>query len=97
MINAGVAGAGLIADLDFAEWRRILSVNLDGIPSLQAALRAVRDGGSIVTVSSAAGLKPKPGVAAYAASKAGLIQLMKWRRRRPPPGRYASMRSRQAG
>jgi NAD(P)-dependent dehydrogenase (short-subunit alcohol dehydrogenase family) len=78
VINAGVAGAGLIADLDFAEWRRILSVNLDGaFLSLQAALRAVRDGGSIVTVSSAAGLKPEPGVAAYAASKAGLIQLTK--------------------
>jgi NAD(P)-dependent dehydrogenase (short-subunit alcohol dehydrogenase family) len=78
VINAGVAGAGLIADLDFAEWRRILSVNLDGaFLSLQAALRAVRDGGSIVTVASAAGLKPEPGVAAYAASKAGLIQLTK--------------------
>jgi NAD(P)-dependent dehydrogenase (short-subunit alcohol dehydrogenase family) len=78
VINAGVAGAGLIADLDFAEWRRILSVNLDGaFLSLQAALRAMRDGGSIVTVASAAGVKPEPGVAAYGASKAGLIQLTK--------------------
>jgi len=78
VINAGVAGAGLIADLDFAEWRRILSVNLDGaFLSLQAALRAIRDGGSIVAVASAAGLKPEPGVAAYGASKAGLIQLAK--------------------
>lgn len=75
-INAGVAGAGLITDLDFDEWRRILSVNLDGaFLSLQAALRAMRDGGSIVTIASAAGLKPEPGVAAYGASKAGLIQL----------------------
>ena len=78
VVNAGVAGAGLIADLDFAEWRRILSVNLDGaFLSLQAALRGIRDGGSIVTVASAAGLKPEPGVAAYGASKAGLIQLTK--------------------
>lgn len=76
VINAGVAGAGSIADLPFEEWRRILSVNLDGaFLSLQAAMRAMRDGGSIVTVASAAGLKPEPGVAAYAASKAGLIQL----------------------
>jgi len=30
-----------------------------------------------VTVASAAGLKPEPGVAAYGASKAGLIQLTK--------------------
>lgn len=78
VVNAGVAGAGLIADLDFAEWRRILSVNLDGaFLSLQAALRAIRNGGSIVAVASAAGLKPEPGVAAYGAAKAGLIQLAK--------------------
>ena len=76
MINAGVAGAGLITDLSFEEWRRILSVNLDGaFLSLQAAMRAIRDGGSIVAVASAAGLKAEPGVAAYGASKAGLIQL----------------------
>ncbi len=76
VINAGVAGAGLITDLDFEEWRRILSVNLDGaFLSLQSALRDMRDGGSIVTVASAAGLKAEPGVAAYGASKAGLIQL----------------------
>ena len=78
VVNAGVAGAGLITDLGFEEWRRILSMNLDGaFLSLQAALRAIRDGGSIVTVASAAGLKPEPGVAAYGASKAGLIQLTK--------------------
>lgn len=76
VINAGVAGAGLLADLSFAEWRHILSVNLDGaFLSLRAALRAMSDGGSIVAVASAAGLKPEPGVAAYGASKAGLIQL----------------------
>ena len=78
VINAGVSGAGMIADLDFAEWRRILSVNLDGaFLSLKAALAAIRDGGSIVTVASAAGIKPEPGVSAYAASKAGVIQLTK--------------------
>ena len=76
VINAGVAGAGLIADLPFEEWRRILSVNLDGaFLSLQAAIRVIGDGGSIVAVASAAGLKPEPGVAAYGASKAGQIQL----------------------
>lgn len=78
VINAGVAGAGLIAELSFEDWRRILSVNLDGaFLSLQAVLRAIRESGSIVTVASAAGLKAEPGVAAYGASKAGLIQLTK--------------------
>ena len=78
VVNAGVAGAGLISDLNFAEWRRVLSVNLDGaFLSLRAALRSMRDGGSVVAVASAAGLKAEPGVAAYGASKAGLIQLSK--------------------
>lgn len=78
VINAGVAGAGPIAELDFAEWRRILSVNLDGaFLSLRAAMRAMAGGGSIVAVASAAGIKAEPGVAAYGASKAGLIQLVR--------------------
>jgi NAD(P)-dependent dehydrogenase (short-subunit alcohol dehydrogenase family) len=76
VINAGIAGAGLIQDLDFAEWRRIQAVNLDGaFLTFRAALRAMRDGGAIVAVASAAGIKPEPGVSAYAASKAGVIQL----------------------
>ena len=76
VINAGVAGAGPIRDLPMSEWRRILSVNLDGaFLSLRAALRSIRPGGSIVAVASAAGLKPEPGVAAYGASKAALIHL----------------------
>lgn len=79
VINAGVAGAGPIAELDFAEWRRILSINLDGaFLTMQAAMRAMAGrGGSIVATASAAGIKPEPGVAAYGASKAGLIQLVK--------------------
>ena len=78
VVNAGVAGAGAIADLALDEWRRILSVNLDGaFLTLRAALRAMVDGGSIVAVASAAGVKPEPGVAAYGASKAALIHLAK--------------------
>lgn len=79
IINAGISGAGAIVDLDFAEWRRILSVNLDGaFLTLRAAMRAmVGRGGAIVAVSSAAGIKAEPGVAAYGASKAALIQLVK--------------------
>ncbi|MEG3143029.1 SDR family NAD(P)-dependent oxidoreductase [Sphingomonas sp. RT2P30] len=79
VINAGVAGASPVAELAFAEWRRILSVNLDGaFLTMRAALRAMAGrGGSIVATSSAAGIKPEPGVAAYGASKAALIHLVK--------------------
>ena len=79
VVNAGIAGAGSIASLDFAEWRRILSVNLDGaFLTLRAAMRAMAGrGGSIVLTASAAGIKAEPGVAAYGASKAALIHLAK--------------------
>lgn len=83
VVNAGVAGAGPIASLAFAEWRRILSVNLDGaFLTLRAAMRAMagrpdKAGGSIVLTASAAGVKAEPGVAAYGASKAALIHLAK--------------------
>ena len=78
VVNAGVASSGSIDALDFDEWRRVMSVNLDGaFLTLQAAMRAIRStgSGSIVVTSSAAGVKAEPGIAAYAASKAGVIQL----------------------
>lgn len=76
VVNAGVPGVSPIVDSSFEEWRRVLAVNLDGaFLTLQAALRTMTDGGSVVCVSSAAGLKAEKGIAAYAASKAGLIQL----------------------
>lgn len=75
---AGIAGSGMIADLAFAEWRRVLHVNLDGLfLTLRWALRSMVDNGSIVLVASAAGLKVEPGMAPYAASKAAAIQLAK--------------------
>ena len=79
--NAGVAGGGPIADLDFAEWRRIHSVNLDGaFLTLKHAFRLIRAGGrggAMVVVASAAAVKAEAGVAAYGASKAGALQLAK--------------------
>lgn len=79
VVNAGVAGAGLIADLPLAEWQRITSINLDGaFLTLRAAIPAMKDtGGAIVATSSAAGIKPEVGVSAYGASKAALIHLVK--------------------
>lgn len=78
VMAAGVGGNGSIAEGDFAEWRRVLSINLDGVfLSLSAAMRAMRAGGSIVLLASAAGVKAEPGIAAYAASKAAVIQLAK--------------------
>lgn len=79
VINAGIGAGGPIEDMSLAEWRQVMTVNLDGaFLSLQAAMRAIRaggTGGSIVITASVAGVKAEPGIAAYAASKAAVIQL----------------------
>lgn len=81
LVNAGVANGGPLAALEFAEWRRILSINLDGaFLSLRAALRIMqREAGrkSAVLTSSAVGLKPVAMTAAYGTSKAAVIHLAK--------------------
>jgi len=81
LVNAGVASSAAIAELDFAEWRRVLAVNLDGaMLSLQAAMRAMQAhgrGGAIVFTASISGIKAEPGTAAYGASKAAVIHLAK--------------------
>ena len=79
VINAGVAGGGAIEQMDFAEWRRVMAINLDGaFLTLRAAMRAIRaggNGGAIVLTASAAGVKAEAGIAAYGASKAAVIHL----------------------
>lgn len=89
--NAGIAQSGAIADLAFEDWRRVMAVNLDGafltLRAAMALMRANAQGGAIVAVASASGLKAEPGVAAYGASKAGLLHLMKVAAREGAPDR----------
>jgi 2-keto-3-deoxy-L-fuconate dehydrogenase len=79
LLNAGIANGCAIVDQSFAEWRRILAVNLDGMfLSLRASLRIMQRteaGGSIVMTSSAAGVKPVAMTAAYGSSKAAVAHL----------------------
>lgn len=81
VINAGISFAAPITECSLADWRRVMAVNLDGaFLSLRAAMRAMQAhgrGGSIVIVSSASAIKAEPGIAAYGASKAALLQLMR--------------------
>lgn len=79
--NAGVAGPppDAFEDIEFAEWRRILSVNLDGtFLGTKAAVRAMRAaGGSIINMGSVAAYVGTPGGAAYGSSKGGVRTLTK--------------------
>ncbi|MBN1630935.1 MAG: glucose 1-dehydrogenase [Thermoleophilia bacterium] len=69
-----------VVDLDAALWSRVLEVNLTGpFLTMKAAIPHMIEagGGSIVNVSSLAGLLGVPALPAYCASKSGLIGLTK--------------------
>ena len=71
-------GQNTVEEVDIAEWRRALDVNLTG-PMLMSkyAIPAMRDagGGSIIHVASQLGSVGKPMRSDYCAVKGGLIQL----------------------
>lgn len=76
--SAGIAQVRPVPDTSLAEWRGVLAVNLDGVFlgtrfGIQAMRRA--EGGSIVNVASASGLKAAAGAGAYCASKAAVLML----------------------
>lgn len=80
LVNAaGIAAVGHIERTDFATWRRVLAVNLDGtFLGCKYAFPLLRkQGGAIVNLSSVLGLVGGPNLAAYAASKGGVSLLTK--------------------
>ena len=74
---AGISAASPLVDTTLAEWRRVLAVNLDGgFLAVRAGVRAMQaNGGAIVLVGSASGVRPPVGAAAYATSKGALAVL----------------------
>ena len=79
--NAGITGpAQTVVDYPVAEWRRVLSINLDGVfYCSQAVLPAMlaRGAGRIINVASISGKEGNPNMAAYSTSKAGVIGFTK--------------------
>ena len=73
--NAGVVEMGSVLELTPEAWRRQIDVNLNGVfyCSKEYARIAKRTGGKIINIASTAGLGPRPGRSAYAASKAAVI------------------------
>jgi 3(or 17)beta-hydroxysteroid dehydrogenase len=78
--NAGVA---LLKDIELTsleEWRELMQINLDGVfLGCKQAVRTMKErgGGSIVNLSSVAGMIGHPQLTAYCASKGGVRLLTK--------------------
>jgi len=73
--NAGIGIMAPIEQMTLADWQRQQAINLDGVfLSVKHAIPALRraGGGSIVLMSSIAGLRGAPGLAAYSATKGGV-------------------------
>ena len=80
--NAGVDGNGMAVDVSEAEIEQTLAINLKGaiLTAREGAKRMIASGvtkGRIVMVASITAFEPSPGLVAYAASKAGVVQAAK--------------------
>jgi NAD(P)-dependent dehydrogenase (short-subunit alcohol dehydrogenase family) len=74
--NAGIGiSVPSIVDMSLEDWRRQTAINLDGVfLSVKHSLPAMRrtGGGSIIMMSSLAGLRGAPGLSGYCATKGGV-------------------------
>jgi SDR family mycofactocin-dependent oxidoreductase len=77
--NAGVLNWGRLWEISAQQWQETIDTNLTGVwNTIRAAVPAMiaaGNGGSIVNVSSAAGIKAVPGCGHYCASKFGVVGL----------------------
>ncbi len=81
MANAGVSGGGPFLEATLDEWRRVMSVNLEGafVTLREGARHMVErgEGGSLVAVSSVSAIHGAPTAQAYASSKAGVLAMVR--------------------
>ena len=83
VINAGVSRKHTIAEIDAAEWDRVLAINLSGsFYTVKAfydcfAEKTPEDEGRIIFITSGSGITGTGGGAHYAASKSGQHGLMR--------------------
>ena len=78
--NAGIVNFAPIEDYTLEQWNAVLAVNLTGtFNGIKAAIPAMKEarGGSIVNISSIAGLRGYEGISGYTASKFGVRGLTK--------------------
>jgi 3-oxoacyl-[acyl-carrier protein] reductase len=79
--NAGITRDKLLVNMDAARWNSVMAVNLqaqlDITEALLAADGVLRDGARVVCVSSQSGIAGNRGQTNYAASKAGIIGMVR--------------------
>ena len=79
--NAGTSGVGRLQDMSFAEWRRLMAVNLDGVfLTMRDCARQMisqGDGGAMVAISSTSAVHGAPLNPHYAASKTAVLGLVR--------------------
>ncbi|MGJ3261340.1 MAG: SDR family NAD(P)-dependent oxidoreductase [Rhodospirillales bacterium] len=78
--NAGIATGAAALDVTDADWHKVLDTNLEGAWIVaQETAKRMKDagGGNIVNTASILGIRVSAGVAPYAISKAGVIQMTK--------------------
>jgi len=76
--NAAAVIPGPVEAIGDADWRRTQSVTLDGVfHGIRAALpvMAAQGGGSIINIASGAAVAGEPGLGAYGAAKAAVVNL----------------------
>src|SRR5699024_2207222 len=76
--NAGIGGFAKFLEMDPADWKNIIDVNLMGTYYVTRAVLPQlieKSAGDIINISSTAGEKGGPITSAYSASKAGLLGL----------------------
>ena len=78
--NAGIAEGKSVHKTSMEFWRNMMATNLDGaFLTIRESLGSMRqtDWGRVIAISSMAGLRGLPGAACYAASKHGMIGLIR--------------------
>ena len=79
--NAGISSWGRVWEMDETQWQAMIDINLTGVwrtfKAVIPAMIAQGRGGSIIAISSVAGIKSLPGQAHYSAAKHGVVGLTK--------------------
>lgn len=74
--NAGIAIMSNILEMSLADWQRQQAINLDGVflgvKHCIPVMKDMADGGSVINISSVAGLKGAAGLSGYNATKGGV-------------------------